>query len=86
MKLEDQIDEMIEDFVGDEQPWLGRSDIRSWFPHEINFNHKSPLFMNIHSLIQEATLTECLTSPSEYIREYRKWWEAKVNTKTDYIP
>ena len=29
----------------------------------------------VNQLIQSATLAECLTSPSEYIREYRKLYE-----------
>ena len=29
----------------------------------------------IHKIIEQADLAECLTSPHEYIREYRKWYE-----------
>jgi hypothetical protein len=32
---------------------------------------------HMHSLIRKAPLAECLTSPSEYVREYRKWWEER---------
>ena len=40
-------------------------------------NGHSLALRKIHLLIQRATLVECLTSPSEYIRGYRKWWEDK---------
>ena len=33
------------------------------------------MFSIIHLLIRQTSLVECLTSPSEYIREYRMWWE-----------
>jgi len=31
----------------------------------------------IHELIQKAPLELCLASPSEYIREYRQWYDNK---------
>ena len=34
-------------------------------------------FHELHSLIEQASLVECLTSPSEYVREYRKWYESR---------
>ena len=30
----------------------------------------------VHRMIEDADLTECLTSPCEYIREYRRWYES----------
>jgi len=33
------------------------------------------IFSIVHLLIRQAPLVDCLTSPSEYIREYKIWYE-----------
>lgn len=35
--------------------------------------YNSPMWRRINEEIKKAPLEECLTSPSEYVREYKKW-------------
>mgnify|MGYP001548531593 CR=1 FL=1 len=37
--------------------------------------------VQMHDFIERAPLEVCLTSPSEYIREYRKWYEENRNVR-----
>ena len=84
--LEEQIDQVIDDF----QPWRRGNTRDGWLPISEwsgirNFDseaHSGSLVVKkINFLVVEATLAECLTSPSEYIREYRKWYEANKKKK-----
>ena len=75
--LEQRIDYVIDS--------MNEETYNSWIPivewnGNRNFNSEAKYsnltLKRIDELIQNATLAECLTSPSEYIREYRKWYEA----------
>jgi hypothetical protein len=39
--------------------------------------HATPLCEQINALIKDHPLEMCLTSPSEYIRECKKWYESQ---------
>jgi hypothetical protein len=84
MALEDRINYIIER----NQSCFAFSDIRDLeWPgsplHTITYrsigvgrNALSSAIYMIDCRIEEADLVECLTSPSQYIREYRKYYES----------
>lgn len=44
-----------------------------------DYNITKDFVKQIHKLIEDAPLMECISSPSEYIREYRKLYERSKN-------
>ena len=81
MNLEDQIDQAFKYFRE------GRSiNILGWcgspytsIEYTITPSKKRSRFIivHLHKRIENADLAECLTSPSEYIRKYREWYELR---------
>ena len=71
MTLEEEINRTFDYSVSIEDwKWKGE-------PHSLYWTI-NPLIeeaLRVERLIQEASLVLCLTSPSQYIREYRKWFE-----------
>jgi len=69
MTLEEQIDSL--------RPWY--LSCRTWLWYGKDSIHRGirgiALDPEGDSMIEQAPLIDCLTSPSEYIREYRKWYE-----------
>lgn len=59
---------MIEDCLWDGIPYSLRIEIYG----------KDSLEYEVDKLIKKADLTECLTSKSEYIREYKKWYMGMI--------
>lgn len=56
-----------------------------YWDHEIRksgFLNNGFLLGNIHSLIREADLAECLTSPIKYIRDYKIWYNKFYGQKS----
>ena len=76
MTLEEQIDKIVNGYYSSVIKW--RWDWRSTSANSHWHKHLN----DAHRLIEEADLTECLTSPSEYIREYRKLYENEVHAFT----
>lgn len=49
---------------------------------ENNINHlRRCYFKQVNAIIEQADLAECLTSPHQYIREYRKYYENSLRRK-----
>ena len=48
-------------------------------PFAFEYVKDKDIMTQIHELIQKTPLELCLTSPSEYVREYRKWYMEKNN-------
>jgi len=67
--LEDKIDSMTSAINGD------YSSVVHWRWSHPGTAYPYLLWDALKRIIEEASLAECLTSPSHYIREYRKWYE-----------
>lgn len=84
MSLEKRIDRRVFPTLGPKGAtvvswdWQERNDERIIL-HIIEFNSPpngySNKYVEIFNEIKEASLTECMTSPSEYIRGCRKFYE-----------
>jgi len=61
--------------------------IEEWWWNGIPFSHSDAFPSDlkaakmVEKIIMDASLVECLTSPSAYIREYRKWYELYTYNK-----
>ena len=53
---------------------LFSSDLSAW-------NH--PIVQSIHRMIEKAPEGECITSSSQYIRDYRRWYEEDNEQEID---
>jgi hypothetical protein len=72
--LEQEINKLIEQY--------GHWSIEHWEWNSVNvpFTHTTG-YRIANKLILESSLAECLTSPSEYIRECKKFFEAQNMTR-----
>ena len=78
--LEEQINRAIHWTWDDITNW--KADVlEAFLDPDMKIGYKFVLDKKVNNLIKKADLTECLTSPSEYIREYRKWYEANKDRK-----
>ena len=76
ISLEEQINEILAKkgpFTIQIEVWLW-DDVRH---RNITVDSTDEYWPEVNQLIRSAPLAECLTSPSEYIREYRKAYEKK---------
>ena len=80
--LEEQIDKIVNGYYSPVSTWVGA---RTWTTTQdyrrANSRTDKTKLNKALLLIEEADLTECLTSPSKYIREYRKLYENEVRLK-----
>lgn len=79
MTLEERIIKTYEEIKKGPLNWpigeLGQAS-NVWIGHGM-WNGSFVSILPMHLLIEEAELAECLTSPVEYIRKYREWYEAQ---------
>ena len=76
MTLEEQINEIL----AKKGPFTVQIEVWSWDSgrhRKITIDSTDEYWPEVNQLIRNASLAECLTSPSEYIREYRKAYEKK---------
>jgi len=81
MTLEQKINKIlgIDEYIGNVpvELWLWTSPSPSNYvpkPHSTN-PYGSTIHKEIDGLIRKASPVECATSPSQYIRECRKWYD-----------
>jgi hypothetical protein len=84
--LESKIDKILEEEIRDDPPSINdaKYPLSSFDSTRalgaIGATGCGPLLLSrIHEIIDESPLVECLTSPSEYIREYASRSERKIN-------
>lgn len=67
MTIEEEIDKIVPRFSMRAR-WRGYPTSQSGYT-----TYMTSPWKEIEALIEEASLEECLTSPSEYVREYKKF-------------
>lgn len=89
--IEQDIDKLLVGFARFIRPiamfeWIDREGLKlspmpisEMLDHMIDGHEGKSVWTKVDKIIEDSTLEECLTSPSEYIRECKKWFENKEN-------
>ncbi len=52
---------------------LSQWTLRTTIERRLLGEDETPVISRVHRLIRQAPMAECLSSPYEYIREYKQW-------------
>lgn len=76
--MESNLEDKIDALIIPKGIFSGAQGREAWsIKNRLWHGNPTDYFSAVIKLIQEAPLEECLTSPSEFIREYRRWYENK---------